>query len=928
MPGSVLTATYTVKIGRPPGILIESIAAGPYAYASGSRVYYNGAQSGDFVVTARGAWFTVTRDITAPVVSVSVPARVTTGTIPVSWSATDGLAERPALAYNPDQGHYLVAWADTRYDPGGLLGDILVQRVSLTGTLVGANTAVLSRTLDEFHAAVAYNPVAGEYLVAALGGAYDSVLAQRVSDAGVAVGGVITVTTPTPQSGAFGRPAVAVESDGESVVVWTDQDRTGLQRLTASGAFIGGAIVVDDDVNAEDASVAYGADDNSHLVAWIGVGSAYARVFRPVDADFSASPVQGSAPLTVTFTNLSKPAASITSYLWNFGDGVTSTITNPVHTYTQTGYFTVTLKAAAGAEEETITRTNFITVTGGGAAPSLITTTIVYIYDPLYRLTNAAYSGAYTYTFAYAYDAVGNRTVQTRTITSTLVTTYTYDAANRLSAVGGQAYTWDANGNLLDDGEKTYTYNQANRLTNVYAGGLTWSAAYNGDGARLRQVTNGVPTTYTLDLAAPLVQVLVQQDGSGLTRYLYGVTRVGELQPAGWVYHLPDALGSVRQLADSSAQVALARGYMPYGEVLWSAGEGGSVYGFTGEAFDASVGLVFLRARYMSPGLGMFLSKDKAAVNMMQPSDGGVYLYANANPTNYADPSGLCVFCDIGDSVKVYGGAPHTPVRVYEQPNEASRRITNLFDGDRVRILSRESGRGRDGWREVYIAGKVEDIFVTGWIKNIELLDNCDGPAGVFACLPTTGDIAPTYGFGPNMFAYNQCANGGACGDYWDLRGLHNGLDFGVDAGNILVWMGTGDGTVVNRWPADAPDNIEIEFEGQGVEAVFGHTSVQYPEAAEGRTVRSGQTIGESGGDHLHLGVRNGRVFYNPIYYFTAALRAPIERTMEPYARHYDAYSMIWYDADAVPDGQYFWTEPCCDYPGILFNEGTLAECE
>ncbi len=344
-----------------------------------------------------------------------------------------GLAERPALAYNPDQGHYLVAWADTRHDPGGVLGDILVQRLSLTGTLVGANTAVLSRTLDEFHAAVAYNPVAGEYLVAALGGAYDSVLAQRVSDAGVAVGNVITVTTPTPQSGAFGRPAVAAESDGESVVVWTDQDRAGLQRLTASGAFIGGAIVVDDDVNAEDASVAYGADDNSHLVAWIGVGSAYARVFRPVDADFSASPVQGSAPL---------------------------------------------------------------------------------------------------------------------------------------------------------------------------------------------------------------VQVLVQQDAGGKTAYLYGVTRVGEQQLAGWVYHLPDALGSVRQLVDGSAQVALARGYMPYGEVLWSAGDGSSAYGFTGEALDASVGLVFLRARYMHPGLGMFLSPDPWNGDAQRPSTMNGWIYAEGNPVNRVDPSG------------------------------------------------------------------------------------------------------------------------------------------------------------------------------------------------------------------------------------------------------------------------------------------------
>jgi hypothetical protein len=48
-----------------------------------------------------------------------------------------------------------------------------------------------------------------------------------------------------------------------------------------------------------------------------------------------------------------------------------------------------------------------------------------------------------TYTFGYAYDAVGNRTVQTRTITSTQVMNYVYDAANRLTSVNGLAYTWD-----------------------------------------------------------------------------------------------------------------------------------------------------------------------------------------------------------------------------------------------------------------------------------------------------------------------------------------------------------------------------------------------------------------------------------------------------------------------------------------------------
>ena len=85
-------------------------------------------------------------------------------------------------------------------------------------------------------------------------------------------------------------------------------------------------------------------------------------------------------------------------------------------------------------------------------------TTINYTYDPLNRLTNANYSGAYTYTFVYAYDAVGNCTVQTRTITNTQVTNYTYDAANCLTNADGVAYTWDNNPSPLRYGDFAATY--------------------------------------------------------------------------------------------------------------------------------------------------------------------------------------------------------------------------------------------------------------------------------------------------------------------------------------------------------------------------------------------------------------------------------------------------------------------------------------
>jgi PKD repeat protein len=55
----------------------------------------------------------------------------------------------------------------------------------------------------------------------------------------------------------------------------------------------------------------------------------------PPEADFSAAPLYGFAPLTVHFTDTSCGAPK--SWTWDFGDGSTSTAKNPVHIYTQPG---------------------------------------------------------------------------------------------------------------------------------------------------------------------------------------------------------------------------------------------------------------------------------------------------------------------------------------------------------------------------------------------------------------------------------------------------------------------------------------------------------------------------------------------------------------------------------------------------------------
>jgi RHS repeat-associated protein len=101
-------------------------------------------------------------------------------------------------------------------------------------------------------------------------------------------------------------------------------------------------------------------------------------------------------------------------------------------------------------------------------------------------------------------------------------------------------------------------------------------------------------------------------------QYVYALgTRPLAQNGGAWEYLLADALGSVRQIVDGSGNVTLAESYQPYGSLLTSSGSGSSIFGYAGEQFDTT-GLIYLRARYMNPTLGIFLSHDPSSGNMMR----------------------------------------------------------------------------------------------------------------------------------------------------------------------------------------------------------------------------------------------------------------------------------------------------------------------
>ena len=130
---------------------------------------------------------------------------------------------------------------------------------------------------------------------------------------------------------------------------------------------------------------------------------------------------------------------------------------------------------------------------------------------------------------------------------------------------------------------------------------MTTQFSYNGDGARLRQVVAGAPTTYTQDLAAPLPVVLQSKTGATTSKYVYSLgTRPLAQNTSAWEYLLPDALGSVRQIADANGTVILAKSYEPYGTVLTSSGSATSIFEYGGEQLDTYIKSFFLQAHSYS----------------------------------------------------------------------------------------------------------------------------------------------------------------------------------------------------------------------------------------------------------------------------------------------------------------------------------------
>jgi len=232
----------------------------------------------------------------------------------------------------------------------------------------------------------------------------------------------------------------------------------------------------------------------------------------PPVADFSADVTSG-CHATIHFTNQSQAPAGST-FLWDFGDGQTSTDENPVHTYANSGTYTVSLTVTNSCTgNATKTRSNYITIT----LPSVPVANNINICGSGLANFFATASGT-----VYWYDAPqgGNQLGTGNTYTTNVSQTTTVYAENHTPApsIFGGDNRYNSSGGFLSSSTAHYLifdcYEPATLVSvkvNAQSQGSRTIQLQNANGTVLQSVTVSLPagvSTVTLNFNLPVANGL------------------------------------------------------------------------------------------------------------------------------------------------------------------------------------------------------------------------------------------------------------------------------------------------------------------------------------------------------------------------------------------------------------------------------------
>ena len=289
-------------------------------------------------------------------------------------------------------------------------------------------------------------------------------------------------------------------------------------------------------------------------------------------------------------------------------------------------------------------------------SPTLIET---FDYDAIDRLVGYDIQGGTSKTVAY--DLIGNITSKSDT------GTYSYPATgqarphavSQISGAYNASYTYDANGNMTENGDWDVSWWGWNKIQSIERGTVTYAYLYGAGRERLVQDTTEGTTYYFAESVSGLFAERFEGETTGKwTDYLsaggelIGMVVTPDADPAHERYFVTDHLGSVALIADENRVITDTLSYDAWGKRRYPNGtddthegtiQSETTRGFTGHEMIDEAGLVNMNGRVYAPLIGRFLSPDPHIQDATNGQSLNRYTYVNNNPLSYTDPSGYFI---------------------------------------------------------------------------------------------------------------------------------------------------------------------------------------------------------------------------------------------------------------------------------------------
>ncbi|MEK4297401.1 RHS repeat domain-containing protein [Paenibacillus sp. FSL R5-0914] len=442
--------------------------------------------------------------------------------------------------------------------------------------------------------------------------------------------------------------------------------------------------------------------------------------------------------------------------------------------------------------------------------------------------------------YQYTYDV--NKNIQSRIWTQSgektisIIDTFGYDDLNQIltsTENQGEAYTYDVRGNrkTLVSGathesfaDRTYVYDKQNRLTQAVVDGEVVDYKYNGDGLLVERTEKGVTSRYYYDGDQIISEaILVNGQPQLVASYLRG-NQLAYIRYADGsiVYPAYNGHGDIVEIRNQQGIVLNQYVYDIWGNITKQEEAVHNPFRYSGELWDDTTDLQYLRARWYDPSVGRFLNEDTYEGQMDNPQSQNLYTYVHNNPLIYSDPSGN--YCVSSDGNNTHKGFCSSSPQKYEMSDvmiEGMPYINNgvlrgyyRADASIIWLSNNEMSKQsfwqfmtKSQYQEYVEAVPLGNMIVMGGFSSLMSV----ATAPLYASKPEakgTGDVKNIFGFDASKTMTATKLRDYAKSQGWTKTQTANGPEKWVDKNGVTRITIKG-GT--DRAPGSAGPHVEIK---------------------------------------------------------------------------------------------------------------------